>query len=43
MKSAFAVLASEKPNVAATLLPSSNLPAKYADRLREMLSAIGEK
>jgi hypothetical protein len=43
MKSAFAVLASERPSVAASLLPSSNLPAKYADRLREMLSATGEK
>jgi hypothetical protein len=41
LKSAFAVLASEQPSVAKSLLATTRLPQRYADRLMDMLQSAG--
>lgn len=40
LKSTFAVLASEQPSLAKSLLASARLPQRYADRLTDMLRAV---
>ncbi len=41
LKSAFAVLVIEKPDLARSLLASANLEANHAERFQEMLTAVG--